>query len=50
MAVDVAFYRDGFALLLWTAVLDWPAGGAPLPLLTLPLPPTLPLWLLLPNE
>jgi hypothetical protein len=36
-------YCDEFALLLWTAVVDWPAGGAPL---------TLPLWLppLLPNE
>ena len=33
-------YCDGFALPLWIAVVDWPAGGALLPL---PLPLKLPL-------
>jgi SAM-dependent methyltransferase len=46
MALGAQAGEDGFALLLWIAVVDWPAGGAPLPL-----PPlTLPLWLPLPNE
>jgi len=43
-------YWEEFALLLWTAVVGWPGGGAPLTLLPLRLTLPLPLPLPLPNE